>query len=217
MEEELEVLYEEIKKRGVMDKDDVINILGWTMSDHNMKKARGYLKKMAEDYEDITLEKEKNKLVIKIKNYEDVIKKREMELFEGELFENELKNMIYDGDYILIYEYNKLINKYNIRNVFEKIYLENKRYGTEVYYVGKVNNNMYLLYDTNTLDKRWDKEPKIFIYSLQGVDFDTFFNDIYNYEYSHRKKCIYLVNDIERLREVIKRERKEQLYKIFNA
>ena len=47
-----EVIYSELKKLGQMDKDDVMEILNMDINTNNIRKATGYMKRVAKKYDE---------------------------------------------------------------------------------------------------------------------------------------------------------------------
>ncbi|HIP90236.1 MAG TPA: hypothetical protein EYH22_01650 [Candidatus Nanopusillus sp.] len=137
----LKKLYESLKRFGRLDKDRALSILGLEPTDWNYRKVLHYLKKLSEEYEDVTLEKgPKGKYYVEFVGRGD-LPTGGMVFIDVESFEKLFWSKVYglesrksDNLFMRYYEVidisdiTKIMNKYKIWEAGEWIKVKLKEY-----------------------------------------------------------------------------------------
>ena len=144
--EVLNLLYEELKRIGRLDKEGVLRILGLEYTNWNMRKALNYLKDLANEFKDVELKQgKKGAYYVEWVKYKEIIKDNLKKSFNFEEFENEFLDAVYyvgvdkiidgvDYDYYAVIEaieykdFKRIWEKYKLGVVGDWINLRMERY-----------------------------------------------------------------------------------------
>lgn len=185
------LIYEELQRKGRLDKEGVAYALGLTITDWNLRKCTALMKRVAEEYPDVKLKKvDKGKYILILEGWEDLKKEREKKLFDGDRYITDFLGIVYEGNKIEIREFMELITLYQLKYLAEVITTRNTITGGARWYIFRLGDALHVF-------KLNNKEGTYLIYDL-GVDTNKLLDDLYKPYQKHAKEKYKIIIDYNR-------------------
>ena len=186
----LALIYEELQRKGRLDKEGVAYALGLTITDWNLRKSIGLMKRVAEEFADVKLEKvSKGKYILVLEGWEELKREREKRLFDTNRYIQDLLSIVYDQNKIEITEFKELITLYQLKYVSEVISTRNSRTGGTRWYLFRLGDALHAFCLNN-------KQGKYLIYDF--IDSKKILDDLYNLHQKHAKERYKIILDYDR-------------------
>jgi hypothetical protein len=164
----IELIYNELQRRGRMDKEAVAYTIGLTISDWNLRKSLALMKRTAEELEEIQCIKgTKGQYVLELEGWEELKREREKRLLCIDKLKLDIEKIIYDDNNIEWQEWAHL------RTVWQLDYIAELVYGD---WRGLNIGDSILLYRQN-IRAEGKKKGKVAIYDI-NTDTETILKEI---------------------------------------
>jgi hypothetical protein len=185
------LIYEELQRKGKLDKEGVAYALGLTITDWNLRKCTALMKRIVEEYPDVKLKKvDKGKYILLLEGWEELKRQREKKLFNGDRYIQDLLSIVYDGNKIEITEFKELITLYQLKYIAEVINTRNTLTGGARWYIFRLGDALHVF-------KLNNKEGRYLIYD-KSIESKKLLNDLYNIYQKHAKEIYIIKLDYDR-------------------
>lgn len=184
------LIYEELQRKGRLDKEGVAYALGLTITDWNLRKCTALMKRVAEEYPNVKLKKiDKGKYVLLLEGWEELKRQREKKLFNGDRYIHDLLSIVYDGNKIEMTEFKELITLYQLKYIAEVINTRNTLTGGARWYIFRLGDALHVF-------KLNNKEGRYLIYD-KSIESKKLLNDLYNIYQKHAKEIFIIKIDYD--------------------
>ena len=185
------LIYEELQRKGRLDKEGIAYALGLTITDWSLRKCTALMKRVAEEYNDVKLEKEnKGKYILVLEGWEELKREREKRLFDGEKYVQDLLSIVYDHNKMEITEFQEIMTLYQLRYIAEVINTRNSRTGGRRWYMFRLGDALHVF-------SLMSKEGKYLIYD-KSIESKKLLDDLYNIHQKHARERYKIILDYDR-------------------
>ena len=200
------LIYEELQRTGRLDKEGIAYALGLTITDWNLRKCTALMKRVAEEYNDVKLEKEnKGKYILVLDGWEELKREREKRLFNTDMYIQDFLGLIYDHNKIEITEFKELITLYQLKYIAEVINTRNSRTGGTRWYMFRLGDALHVF-------SLKSKEGKYLIYDF--IDSKKILDDLYNIYQKHARERYKIILDYQRQLQIEKQRNMKIIEKL---
>lgn len=187
----ISIIYEELQRKGRIDKEGVAYALGLTITDWNLRKCTALMKRISEEYNDVKLEKEnKGKYILVLDGWEELKREREKRLFDTDMYIQDFLGLIYDHNKIEITEFKELMTLYQLNYIAEVINTRNSRTGGTRWYIFRLGDALHAFCLNN-------KQGTYLIYD-KSIESKKLLNDLYNIYQKHARHKYKIKLDYDR-------------------
>lgn len=177
----ISIIYEELQRKGRLDKEGIAYALGLTITDWNLRKCTALMKRTSEEYNDVKLEKEnKGKYILVLDGWEELKREREKRLFDTDMYIQDFLGLIYDHNKIEITEFKELMTLYQLNYIAEVINTRNSRTGGTRWYIFRLGDALHAFCLNN-------KQGTYLIYD-KSIESKKLLDDLYNIHQKHAKR-----------------------------
>lgn len=177
----ISIIYEELQRKGRLDKEGIAYALGLTITDWNLRKCTSLMKRISEEYNDVKLEKEnKGKYILVLDGWEELKREREKRLFDTDMYIQDFLGLIYDHNKIEITEFKELMTLYQLNYIAEVINTRNSRTGGTRWYIFRLGDALHAFCLNN-------KQGTYLIYD-KSIESKKLLDDLYNIHQKHGKR-----------------------------
>jgi len=195
----LALIYEELQRKGRLDKEGIAYALGLTITDWNLRKCIGLMKRVAEEFADVKLEKvSKGKYILVLEGWEELKREREKRLFDGERYVQDLLNIVYDHNKIEIREFQELVTLYQLKYLAEVIDTRNSLTGGRRWYMFRLGGSLHVFF----INKR---EGTYLIYD-KSIESKKLLDDLYKPYQKHARERFKIILDYDRQLQIEKQK-----------
>ena len=202
----ISIIYEELNRKGQLDKEGVAYALGMIVTDWNLRKCTALMKRVAEEFADVKLEKvSKGKYILVLEGWEELKREREKRLFDGERYVQDLLSIVYNGNKIEIREFQELVTLYQLKYLSEVISARNSLTGETRWYLFRLGDALHAFCLNN-------KQGKYLIYDF--IDSKKILDDLYNLHQKHAKERYKIILDYDRQLQIEKQRNMKIIEKL---